>query len=209
LITAPCLNKHQLAIREGELRYAVSVLEADPHTVVYLDGGAADANSARRQARYLRGSGAQQAQGFFLNSTHFDWTSAELHYGQQISRLLGGGHFIINTGENGRGPLRPKNLVKDGNEVLCNPPGRGLGPLTMADDVAQQTGYADADGFWWFSNPGGSGGQCVPGAPPAGAYWPAYAVMLVDNWVDRVDGPRYPLVRAARARTKPRRRSSH
>ena len=195
LITAPCLNRQQLAIRNAELQYAVSALEADPHTAVYLDGGAADAAPAREQARYLGGAGVAQAQGFFLNSTHFDWTTSELHYGQQISNLLGGSHFVINTGENGRGPLRPKNLVKDGNEVLCNPPGRGLGPLTLQNDVAQPTGYTGADGLLWFSNPGGSGGQCAPGAPPTGAYWPAYAVMLVRNWVDTVNGPHYALTR--------------
>ena len=34
-----------------------------------------------------------QAQGFFLNSTHFDWTTSEVRYGQRISQLLGGAHF--------------------------------------------------------------------------------------------------------------------
>lgn len=189
LITAPGLNRAQLAIRDAELQYAVSVLEADPHVVVYLDGGAADAASATRQAGLLLGAGVKQAQGFFLNSTHFDWTTSELKYGQTISRLLGGAHFVINTGENGRGPLRPANRVKSGNEVLCNPPGRGLGPLSVHADIADQTGYADNDGLLWFSNPGGSGGQCVPGAPPTGVYWPAYAVMLAKNWVHRVGGP--------------------
>jgi endoglucanase len=198
LITAPCLNRTQLAIRQAELRYAVSVLEADPHTVVYLDGGAADAVPAHLQARYLRGAGVEQAQGFFLNSTHSDWMTSELHYGQQISKLLGGSHFVINSGGNGRGPLRPANRRKYGNEVLCNPPGRGLGPLTIADGVAQQTGYAAADGFLWFSNPGGSGGQCVPGAPPIGHYWAAYAVMLAENAVDQVSGPHYRLIRVAK-----------
>ena len=192
LITAPCLNPQQLAIRNAELRYAVSVLEADPHTVVYLDGGAADAAPAPRQAQYLRGAGVAQAQGFFLNSTHFDWTTSELHYGQQISSLLGGSRFVIHTGDNGRGPLRPKNPVKDGNEVLCNPPGRGLGPLTLQNHVAQPTGYAGDDGLLWFNNPGGSGGQCVPGAPPSGVFWPAYAVMLASNWVNTVTGPPAP-----------------
>ena len=47
--------------------------------------------------------------GFFLNSTHFDWTTTEVHYGQEISRMLGGVHFIVNTGSNGRGPLRPRD----------------------------------------------------------------------------------------------------
>jgi endoglucanase len=199
LITSPCLSHSQLAIRDAELKYAVSVLEADPHTVVYLDGGAADAVPARRQAQLLAGAGVAQAQGFFLNSTHFDWMTKELHYGQQISKLLGGSHFIVNSGEAGRGPLAPTSRVKSGNEVLCNPPGRGLGPISVApDDIAQQTGYAEADGFLWLANPGGSGGACVPGAPPTGVYWPAYAIMLARNWVHTISGPRFHLVRAAK-----------
>ena len=194
LITAPCLTHQQLAIRDAELKYAVTALEADPHVVVYLDGGAADAVPYRRMASLLRGAGVAQAQGFFLNSTHFDWTSTEIHYGQRISKLLGGAHFVVNTGENGRGPLVPRDRVHHGNEVLCNPPGRGLGPLTILNDVAQPTGYAATDGLLWFSNPGGSGGQCVPGAPPTGVYWPAYAVMLARNWVDHVSGPKFSLL---------------
>jgi endoglucanase len=186
LITAGCLGRAQLRIREAELQYAIGVLEADPHVLVYLDGGAADALSARREARYLIASGVRRAEGFFLNSTHFDWTGRELRYGQRIATLTGSPHFIINTGENGRGPLRPRNRVRYGNEVLCNPPGRGLGPLSVTRDVAQQTGYADADGLLWYSNPGGSGGQCRPGAPHNGVFWPAYAVMLARHRVNRV-----------------------
>ena len=173
LITAPCLTHQQLAIRQAELRSAVSALEADPHVVVYLDGGAADAVPYRKMASYLRGAGVQQAQGFFLNSTHFDWTSSEIHYGQEVSRLLGGSHFIVNTGENGRGPLVPKDRVHHGNEVLCNPPGRGLGPLSLAGDVAQQTAYAATDGLLWFSNPGGSGGRAPPGRRPPASTGPS------------------------------------
>jgi endoglucanase len=196
LITSPCLTHGQLAIREAELRYAVDQLEADPHVVVYLDGGAADALSAPRQARLLRASGVGQAQGFFLNSTHFDWTSKEIHYGQEISNMLGGAHFVVNTGENGRGPLAPRHRVGHGNEILCNPPGRGLGPLTVSQDVAQPTPYAGLDGLLWFSNPGGSGGQCVPGAPATGTFWPKYAEGLAARWIDQVSGPRYPLAKA-------------
>ena len=172
LITSPCLTRSQLAIREAELSDAVSLLEADPHAVVYLDGGAADAIPARHEAALLRASGVAQAQGFFLNSTHFDWTSKEIHYGQQISRMLGGAHFVINTGENGRGPLVPRDRVHHGNEVLCNPAGRGLGPLSLDQGVTQPTPYAGLDGLLWFSNPGGSGGRCVKGAPATGTFWP-------------------------------------
>jgi endoglucanase len=177
LITMPCLTQHGKAVREAELRDAISVLQANcPHLVIYLDAGAADALSARDAARYLRASGMATIQGFFLNSTHFDWTSREIQYGEQISRMTGGKHFVINTGDNGRGPLRPGDVVHQGNEVLCNPPGRGLGPLPTAN-----TGYRNVDMFAWTTNPGESGGSCVAGAPPTGVYWPAYGLMLVRN----------------------------
>ena len=177
IITMPCLSRHGQAVRERELRDAINILTADcPHLVIYLDAGAADALSARDAAKYLRASGVAKIQGFFLNSTHFDWTSHEIRYGDQISRLTGGKHFVVNTGENGQGPLRPRDIVHAGLEVLCNPPGRGLGPLPTAN-----TGYRDVDMFAWTSNPGESGGSCVAGAPPTGEYWPAYAAMLVQN----------------------------
>ncbi len=190
LITSDCLSPHGLHVRMvDELRWAIHRLEQDPHLVVYVDGGAADAMSWQRTARRLNEAGVHQAQGFFLNSTHFDWTTRELYYGQRIARRLHGVHFVINTGGNGRGPLATADPVHQGNEVLCNPPGRGLGPIST------HTGYRWADAFSWFGTPGLSGGACRPGAPPDSVYWPAYGVMLVRNAVYRVTGPRYPLIR--------------
>jgi endoglucanase len=177
IITMPCLSQRGKAVREHELNDAINILTAnDPHLVVYLDAGAADALTAQQSARYLRASGVSKIQGFFLNATHFDWTKNEIRYGEKISRLTGGKHFVVNTGENGRGPKRPRDIVHAGNEVLCNPPGRGLGPLPTAS-----TGYPNVDMFAWTTNPGESGGPCVAGAPPTGVYWPAYAAMLVRN----------------------------
>src|SRR5205823_6574163 len=122
-------------------------------------------------------------QGFFLNATHFDWTSREIRYGRRISAMIGGKHFAINTGVGGQGPLRPRDIVRTGNEVLCNPIGRGLGPKPTTD-----TGHPRVDMFAWTTNPGESGGQCqdqpgyeLPGAPPGGVFWPDYALMLVNN----------------------------
>jgi endoglucanase len=160
-----------------ELGDAIDVLKANcPHLVIYLDAGAADAVPARPMARLLERAGVAKIQGFFLDSTHFDWTSKEIRFGNQISHLTGGKHFVVSTGESGRGPLVPADRVRHGNEVLCNPPGRGLGPKPTTN-----TGFQNVDAFAWLDNPGGSSGACVPGAPKAGVYWPAYAEMLIRN----------------------------
>jgi endoglucanase len=173
LITTPCLSKAGLAIRLNELRDAVADLAPDPHLVVYLDAGAADALSAARAATLLKAAGVADTAGFYLNATHFDWTSREITYGEKISRLIGGKHFVINTAENGRGPLVPRDRATQGNEILCNPPGRGLGA-----DPTGNTGHAGVDAFAWIANPGVSGGRCRPGAPSTGKFWPAMAVSL-------------------------------
>jgi endoglucanase len=174
LITTGCLSGRGLRTRMRELQYAIAQLNTLPRVLVYLDAGAADAARASDMAHLLRMAGVSQIQGFFLNSTHFDWTSREIRYGQQISRMTGGKHFIVSTAVNGRGPLVPHSRVRNGNEVLCNPPGRGLGPKPT-----WKTGYPKVDAFAWIGNPGRSGGACVPGAPPTGAFWLQYALDLV------------------------------
>ena len=186
IITTPGLNAHGLATRMAELNDAINILTANcPRLVVYLDAGAADALHAQRAAQLLLRAGVSKIQGFFLNSTHYDWTSNEIKYGEQISRLTGGKHFVVNTGGSGEGPLNiPVKLrPKLGNEELCNPAGRGLGPKPTTS-----TGYPNVDAFAWTTNPGESGGQChdhpqweVQGAPSTGSYWPQYAAMLVKN----------------------------
>jgi endoglucanase len=174
LITVGCLSPQGVAVRMAELHDAINVLSSNPHLVTYLDAGAADALPARATASLLRRAGIAHIQGFFLNSTHFDWTSKEIAYGEKISRLTGGKHFVINTAENGQGPVRPRHPAKQGNEVLCDPAGRGLGPLPRSN-----TGYRNVDAFAWIANPGVSGGQCRLGAPPSGVFWPALALELV------------------------------
>jgi endoglucanase len=174
LVTVGCLSHHGLAVRMAELKDAISILSKVPRLVVYLDAGAADALSATHAASLLRQAGVANIQGFFLNATHFDWTLHEIHYGEEISRMTGGKHFVVNTAENGRGPLIPKDRTHKGNEVLCNPPGRGLGPKPTFN-----TGYPKVDAFAWIANAGKSGGTCRPGAPPVGYFWPAFALQLV------------------------------
>jgi endoglucanase len=181
LITAKCLSRVGLARRIDEVRTAIADLAPLPHAVVYVDAGAADAHTPRYIAQLLRRVHVERIQGFFTNSTHNDWTSREIRYGRTLVRLLGGRpHYVVNTAANGRGPLVPKDRVHHGNEIRCNPPGRGLGPKPTAVVPAR---YYHLDGLFWIGNPGRSAGSCsaMPGAPPGGKFWVKYALMLVRN----------------------------
>lgn len=192
LIEMHCLTSAQRQVRLQELAYAVRTLSQDPHLLIYMDAGAPDAYlTAGQTARYLKRADIAQAQGFFVNATHNDWTTTDVHFGQQIARLTGGKHFIVQTDDNGRGPLVPKNRKRNGNENLCNPPGRGVGPLSW------NTGYEYVDGFLWFNNPGNSDGPCGAGDPPVAQFWSAYAVGLVQHGTSHVTGPHFALAKSS------------
>jgi endoglucanase len=179
LITTPCLSRHGVAVRLDEVRSAVDALGALPHAIVYVDAGAADALTAARTARLLHLVDVAKIQGFFVNGTHYDWTSREIRYGRAIARRLGGRtHFVVNTAVNGRGPLVPRHRVGHGNEILCNPRGRGLGPRPTGTVPAR---YRGLDGFFWIGNPGRSGGTCGRGDPATGEFFLGYALMLIRN----------------------------
>ncbi|HWD70524.1 MAG TPA: glycoside hydrolase family 6 protein [Solirubrobacteraceae bacterium] len=189
LIETHCLTHAQLQTRLSELAYAVKTLSQDPHLLIYMDAGAPDGwNNAAETARLLKQADVGDADGFFVNATHNDWTTTDVHYGQEIANALGGKHFIVQTDDNGRGPLVPDDRKDNGNEDLCNPAGRGTGPLTW------DTGYKYVDGFLWFNNPGNSDGPCGMGAPPVSAFWAPYAVGLVQRGTQKVTGPHFNLL---------------
>lgn len=172
---ARCMSAAAVSVRAAEIAGAVKSLERDPHVVVYVDGGGAGTGSVPSIARFLHRAGAGRAQGFFLNAFRYDWTTRELAFGQQLSSRLGGKHFVIDTSQNGRGPGRAA--------ARCQQRGRGLGV------VSTQTGYAEADGLLWISEPGFSDGTCK-NAPPAGTLWPSYLVSLVTHAAHKPTGPR-------------------
>lgn len=182
LITAPCLSHNGLKVRIDELRAAIATLAALPHAVVYVDAGASDAHDRRFMARMLRWVGVERIQGFFTNSTHQVRTKKEIKYARWLVRKLGGKpHYVINTAANGRGPLIPRDRVRNGNSYRCNAPGRGLGPRPTSAVPAK---YRNLDGLFWIGNPGRSAGRCVvhtADAPPTGAFWLEYALELIAN----------------------------
>ena len=169
---------------EADLRYEINALAALPHTVIYVEAGYSDGNSVAYTARILNAIGIRKIRGFFTNDTHENWTIDEVRWATQISRLTGGAHFIVNTADNGVGPMLNRNRVLYGNENLCNPPGRGLGPRDTTD-----TGFKYADAFLWTHPPGNSSG--CGGGPPGGVFWPARAIGLAERANGKL-GPGYP-----------------
>jgi hypothetical protein len=160
---------------EADLRYEMNTMQALPHTVVYIEGGYSDSNSAAYTARILNAIGVNKIRGFFTNDTHENWTINEVRWGEKISKLTHGAHFIVDTAANGNGPKVNRNRVKYGNDDLCNPPNRSLGPLDTTT-----TGAPDVDAFLWTHPPGNSSGSCA-GGPASGTFWAAYAVGLADR----------------------------
>jgi hypothetical protein len=169
---------------EAALRYEMNAMQSLPHTVVYVEGGYADGNSVGYTARILNAIDVNTIRGFFTNDTHEDWTSTEANWATKIAAKTHGAHFIVDTADNGRGPLLTRNRGADGNEDLCNPPGRGLGPTDTT-----VTGYRYADAWMWTHPPGNSSG--CGGGPPGGVFWPARAEGEAQR-ANRQLGPGFP-----------------
>ncbi len=156
-------------------RYEIEKVGSLPHAVVYAEAGYSDSHSAGYTARALNKAGVRHIRGFFTNDTHTNWTINEVRWAQKISRMTGGAHFIVNTAQNGRGPKKNPHPGTQGTNDLCNPPGRGLGPLL---DTAAGFSYVDA--FMWTHVPGNSSGHCN-GGPSSGTFWPARAIGLASR----------------------------
>jgi endoglucanase len=162
-----CLSATDKSARISLMQHAVSALKAQGKTTVYLDGGNPRWHSANEQASRLRTVNIAGADGFALNVSNFYSTDESISYGSRVSALVGGKHFVIDTSRNGLGPA--------GDGQWCNPPGRALGtPATT------QTGNSLVDAYLWVKTPGQSDGACN-GAPPAGEWWPDYALGLAQR----------------------------
>jgi endoglucanase len=163
-----CLSSTDQTTRVGLIQYAVSVLKtASSQVAVYLDGGHSAWKSASDQAARLNRANVAAADGFALNVSNFQYTSNLIAYGKSVSALIGGKHFVIDTGRNGLGPTA--------DNQWCNPAGRGLG-------TSSSTSTADplVDAYLWIKGPGESDGSCN-GAPAAGAWWADYALGLAQR----------------------------
>jgi endoglucanase len=163
-----CVTGGAATEREALLRYAIGRLQSRTRSAVYLDAGNPAWVPARRMAPVLRRSGVLAADGFAVNVGNFYTTAQSRRYGHELSRRLRAAHFVIDTSRNGNGPYAGPLTPR-----WCNPPGRALGAAPTT-----QTGDRSVDAFLWVKYPGASDGACRPGEPPAGVWWPEYALGL-------------------------------
>jgi endoglucanase len=147
--TIDCHARSRRAARYRLLRFGVDALSANPNATIYIEAGASDWEGASRMAKKLRRVGVAKVRGFMLNATHYDWTRANVAYGLKLSRLVGGKHFIINTAENGRGPIHKRLPNGRRLTVWCNPANRGLGPAPTTN-----TSNSMVDAYLWVNRPG-------------------------------------------------------
>jgi endoglucanase len=163
LAAMDCLTPSRQEERLALIRDAVQTLKAYGASV-YIDAGNVQWHDSAEMARRLTQAGIAMADGFALNVSNMQATSVNIAYGERVSRLAGGKHFVIDTSRNGIPATDPT--------LWCNPRGRALGVVPTTT-----TAHPLVDAFLWVKPPGESDGTCG-GGPPAGTWWAAYALEL-------------------------------
>jgi endoglucanase len=168
-----CLSPPLQQERLNLIHDAVRVLKAHG-AAVYIDAGHARWVAPPEIANRLNRAGIAEADGFSLNISNFLANSVNIAYGTEVSKRVGGKHFIIDTSRNGQGATSAGNW--------CNPTGQRVGASPTT-----HTGNPLVDAFLWVKTPGESDGTCG-GGPPAGRWWAEYALGLAGGAWDRLLG---------------------
>lgn len=170
LANIDCMSSVQQADRYSMISSALDIFKANnPGTRVYLDAGNSGWIDSTTMAGRLNKAGVSKSAGFALNVSNFYTTAENTDYGQRVSALTNGAHFVIDTSRNGNG--------SNGGQ-WCNPAGMALGHTPTLS-----TGTALEDALLWIKQPGESDGACG-GGPAAGGWWADYALGLARaaNW---------------------------
>jgi endoglucanase len=166
-----CVGSAKANVRLALMQEAVRTLKRDRGVKVYIDAGNSNwIKPVSRLVRPLQRAGIAQADGFALNVANFQTNAASISYGRELSNMLHGAHFVVDTSRNGNGP----GGASEGAPEWCNPPGRALGLVPSTNP-----GQSLVDAYLWIKQPGDSDGPCRPGAPAAGTFWLQYALGLV------------------------------
>jgi endoglucanase len=171
LAHSTAMSPEQQEARIASLKEAMEILQTQTSAQVFVDTGHPGWHSPQIAADLLRRVGAAN---FIINVSNFYSSQESKIYGQQISDLLGGANFLIDTSRSGNGP--------DPNGNWCSPPHVGLGepPILGIEDPEAP----NLIGFIWGKAPGerdGSGPECGIHAGPAGEFSVDYALELLRN----------------------------
>jgi surface protein len=151
--------------RLGYLHYAAKTLATAGGTV-YIDAASSNfGEPVAVMADRLTKAGIQYARGFSVNVANHKWVGETRPYADELSRLLGGKKYVIDTSRNGNG--------SNGGD-WCNSRGRALGATPRA------VSYKNQDAFLWIKTIGASDGTCG-GGPRAGLWWNEIALELAQN----------------------------
>lgn len=159
------------------IHIAIDILKKQPNVRIFLD--ASMWKNPDEMVMLLRQAGIDNAYGFSLNVSGYKRTDECMSYGNKLSGILGGKHFVIDTSRNGNGEWdwQKDNPGKTFEEVKpwCNPPRRAIGVVPTL-----QMGNPFCDAFLWVKNIGESDGTCR-GYPPAGTFVPQLAIEMAKN----------------------------
>lgn len=167
LAGADCLSADGKQDRYATLSQAVAILKAQPNTAVYLDGGNPTWQSADTIAARLKAANIALADGFSLNVSNYISTNSNVSYGEKVSQLVGGKHYVIDTSRSGGASQSAAGPF--------NVPGAALGQAPTTHGATARN-----DAYLWVKVPWESDGP-VNGGPAAGQpYW-SYAIQLAKN----------------------------
>jgi endoglucanase len=76
------------ATRIGDVAYGVKTLESDPNIGLYLDGGHSAWQAVGNIAEVLVAADVQQAQGFFLDVSNYQYATNNAYYGTWVSSCI-------------------------------------------------------------------------------------------------------------------------
>ena len=170
------------AARAAVIRGAVGQLTAAGQ-YVYVDAGHASWVSADVMASRLLSAGIDRAEGVSLNVSNRYPTVGTADFGEQLSRLIGGRDYIIDSSRNGVESTSFDDLAND----WCNRPQQALGlQETESPDKAKWPHFAAR---LWIKLPGESDGNsavfptqnCHEEPAPPGVFSPRQARQLILN----------------------------
>jgi endoglucanase len=146
-VAADCFDTARATLLERSVRRL-----ADAGQYVYLDAGHARWRSTGEMAQRLLRAGIQHAQGFSVNVANRQTTGQSYQWARELSDLLGGREFVVDTSRNGLGPP-PDDPDRD--DEWCNPRRQALGQAPTT-----RTSLPGLAALLWIKLPGESDGVC-------------------------------------------------